>query len=242
MRHEPPGDAADAGAANRPADRAAHEAEGNRTGPARPASGRAWAASGYLLIADRDNNRAIIVSPGEAHRVAGGRASRPRRHVLHTRVPLGDHERRVQRHADTGVASDQGAHLALRARRDRGLEPRLLEHARRRVQARERGHDDRGREELPHRAAHAREEGQAHPRRLVRARPAARLREPERGHTVARRRSSRFGNRRVDRQAEQGGRLVWSVRSPVAYPSDAQLLPNGRSSSPASRTPARSSS
>src|SRR5205823_14394525 len=24
------------------------------------------------------------------------------------------------------------------------------------------------------------------------------------------------------------GRLVWAIRSPIAYPSDAQLLPNGR--------------
>src|SRR5438874_12248369 len=31
----------------------------------------------------------------------------------------------------------------------------------------------------------------------------------------------------IDRLAPSG-RLVWSVRSPVAYPSDAQLLPNGR--------------
>jgi outer membrane protein assembly factor BamB len=30
----------------------------------------------------------------------------------------------------------------------------------------------------------------------------------------------------IDRLAP-GGRLVWSIRSPVAYPSDAQLLPNG---------------
>jgi outer membrane protein assembly factor BamB len=31
----------------------------------------------------------------------------------------------------------------------------------------------------------------------------------------------------IDR-LDAAGRLVWSVRSPVAYPSDAQLLPNGR--------------
>ena len=31
----------------------------------------------------------------------------------------------------------------------------------------------------------------------------------------------------IDRLAA-GGRLLWSARSPVAYPSDAQLLPNGR--------------
>ena len=38
---------------------------------------------------------------------------------------------------------------------------------------------------------------------------------------------SEIGGSWIDK-ISASGRLVWSVRAPVAYPSDAQMLPNGR--------------
>ena len=62
----------------------------------------------------------------------------------------------------------------------------------------------------------------------MRARSSARVREPERRHAApdGGLLVTEIGGW-IDRLGPDG-RLEWSIRSPVAYPSDAQLLPNGR--------------
>ena len=120
----------------------------------------------------------------EARRLAGREPARPRRRLLHARLPVGDHERGVQRHARRALAEDARAALAVRPQRRRRLEPGLPEHAGRRLPAAVRDHHRRRHPELPDRAAPPRGPGRAHPRRQLHARPAARLR---RARTATRR-------------------------------------------------------
>ena len=143
----------------RPADPVAHS-----TRPARPVPGvaqrvlhlppiTAWPAAGYLLIADRGNNRTILVSPAKkiVWRRTGLRGPddaffTPGYRTVITNEEFNDtltevslrSKRRIWRYGHDAVA---------------GLEPGLPEHARRRLPAPERGHDDRGHQELPDRRA-----------------------------------------------------------------------------------------
>ena len=181
---------------------------------------------GYLLIADRNNNRALIVSPAGKVVWTRLRAPRPRRRVLHARLALDHHERGVQRHAGAGRASRAPHRLALRPRRHRRLLARLPEHPRRRLPPPERRHDGRGHQELPHRRALPARDGRPDPRRQLRPRPAARLLEPERRHAAPGRRPARHRDRRLDRPARRARppRLVGALSGlvPLRRPAPAE--------------------
>ena len=173
---------------------------------------------GYLLIADRNNDRAIIVSPAkkivwerDGLRGPDDTFFTPGYRGVITNEEFNDTLTEVSLKAKTAIW--RYGHDGVP-----GLEPRLPEHAGRRVPVAKRRHDRRRHQELPHRRAHAREAGPAHPRRLVRARPSARVREPERRHAAPRRRPPRHGDRRLDRPARAGraARLVDSLPGRVS--------------------------
>ena len=180
---------------------------------------------GYLLIADRNNNRALIISPSkrivwqdstlrgpdDAFFTPGYRSVITNEEFNDTLVELSlKSHRRVWTYGHAGVAR---------------LEPRVPEHARRRLPAAVRNHHGRRHPELPHRPDQPGEARRARPRRQLRARPASRLREPERRHAPPGRRAPRDRDRRLDRPARPVGQ-------PALVDPLAGALPLGRAAAP----------
>jgi hypothetical protein len=118
---------------------------------------------------------------------------------LHAGLPLGDHERGVQRHPRRARATQQAAHLELGPRGRRGLEPGLLEHAGRRLPPAQRLDRRRRHPQLPDRLPPSLRSDRADPGRKLRSRPAARVRQPQRRHAAPGRRAARHRDRRLDR-------------------------------------------
>ena len=106
-----------------------------------------------------------------------------------------------------------------------GVEPWLPQHARRRVPPEVGYHDRRRHPELPHCPAEQRPARRPRDRRQLRPRPAARLREPERGHAASGRRPSRHRDRRLDRPAR-------AVREPPLVDPLSRRLPVRRAAAP----------
>ena len=165
---------------------------------------------GYLLVADRNNNRALIISPAKKVVWAPTASAAPTTPSSRPGYRSDHHERGVQRHADRGLAAHEAALWHYGHAGVPGSSPGYLNTP-----------DDAYR--LPNgdttvadiqncrdRLAPPRGRRRAHPRRELRARPAARLREPERRHAAPRRRPARHRDRRLDRppRARRPPRLV----------------------------------
>jgi hypothetical protein len=147
---------------------------------------------------------------------------------LHAGLPLGDHERGVQRHPRRARATQQAAHLELGPRGRRGLEPGLLEHAGRRLPPAQRLDRRRRHPQLPDRLPPSLRSDRADPGRKLRSRRAARVRQPQRRHAAPGRRAARHRDRRLDRPPRSLRQPPLVDPLPVPYPSDAQLLPDGQ--------------
>ena len=164
----------------------------------------------------------------EAGRLAGREPARPRRCLLHARLPVGDHERGVQRHAGrvslktharvwqyghSGVAGSSPGYLNTpddAYRLPSGITTVADIQNCRIVQL---GRADRWRASSVAAARTTR-------RAASRARTATR-RCPTAACWLPRSAAGSTG-------WAPTGSLAWSIRSPVPYPSDAQLLPDGR--------------
>ena len=182
---------------------------------------------GYLLIADRNNNRTLIVSPAGRIVWSYRGPARPRRRLLHARLALDHHQRGVQRHPHRArPAHGKRVVWTLRPRGRPRLLARLPEHARRRLQAPERRRHRRRHPQLPDRRALAPRPGRPRHRRQLRPRPAlagsrartATRRSPTAGCSSPR---SAAGSTGSTGAAASSGRCARRSR----YPSDAQLLP-----------------
>src|SRR5207247_700142 len=165
---------------------------------------------------------------GEADRLGGHQAARARRRVLHAGRPVDRHERGVQTHADGGLDRDEAPIWRC-------------------------GHDavagsGRGYLNTPDDAYRLRS-GQttvadirncrivllSRAKRVTRILSGSCTHDPPRGFASPNGDTPLPGGGLVTEIGPPGwidrldarGRLVWAIRSPIAYPSDAQLLPHG---------------